>query len=202
MKLAAVVAALGVVTATSLGIAPASADETPKHGGTLTYMIPADAPPSFDGHRETTYATVHSTAPFYSVLIRLDTEHPEDVTKFVCDLCTEVPTPTDNGTTYTFKILEGVKWHDGSPLTADDVVFTYQRARNVPNSPGPFLQFLKHVAKTTAVDDHTVLIETDQPDPILLNEILNVWIVSRKNGENATTAQRSPVAIQDDRSAR
>ena len=30
------------------------------------------APPSFDGHRETTYATVHSTAPFYSVLIRLD----------------------------------------------------------------------------------------------------------------------------------
>ena len=53
-------------------------DETPKHGGILTYMIPADAPPSFDGHRETTYATVHSTAPFYSVLIRLDPEHPED----------------------------------------------------------------------------------------------------------------------------
>ena len=30
-------------------------------------MIPADAPPSFDGHRESTYATVHSVAPFYSV---------------------------------------------------------------------------------------------------------------------------------------
>ena len=54
------------------------ADETPKRGGILTYMIPADAPPSFDAHRETTYATVHSTAPFYSVLIRLDPEHPED----------------------------------------------------------------------------------------------------------------------------
>jgi peptide/nickel transport system substrate-binding protein len=81
-----------------------------------------------------------------------------------------------------------VKWHDGSPFTADDVVFTYQRARNVPNSPASFLQFLKHVARTTAVDDHTLVIETDQPDPILLNEILNVWIVSRKNGANATTA--------------
>jgi peptide/nickel transport system substrate-binding protein len=91
-------------------------------------------------------------------------------------------------THWEFKLRDGVKWHDGSPFTADDVVFTYQRARNVPNSPGSFLQFLKHVAKTTAVDDHTVLIETDQPDPILLNEILNVWIVSRKNGENATTA--------------
>ena len=81
-----------------------------------------------------------------------------------------------------------MKWHDGSPFTADDVVFTYQRARDVPNSPASFLQFLKHVAKTTAVDDHTLVIETDQPDPILLNEILNVWIVSRKNGEKATTA--------------
>lgn len=91
-------------------------------------------------------------------------------------------------THWEFKLRQGVKFQDGTPFTADDVVFTYQRARNVPNSPGPFLQFLKHVAKTTAVDDHTVMIETDQPDPILLNEISNVWIVSRKIGENATTS--------------
>ena len=71
-------AAFGAI-ASFIATGPASADETPKHGGILTYMIPADAPPSFDGHRETTYATVHSTAPFYSVLIRLDPEHPEDV---------------------------------------------------------------------------------------------------------------------------
>ena len=37
--------------------APKQSEGTPKRGGTLTYMIPADAPPSFDGHRETTYAT-------------------------------------------------------------------------------------------------------------------------------------------------
>jgi peptide/nickel transport system substrate-binding protein len=94
---------------------------------------------------------------------------------------------TIDPTHWEFKLRQGVKWHDGSPFTADDVVFTYQRARNVPNSPASFLQFLKHVAKTTAVDDHTLVIETDQPDPILLNEILNVWVVSRKNGGNATT---------------
>jgi hypothetical protein len=46
---------------------PAIAGETPKYGGTLTYMIPADAPPSFDGHRESTYATVHSVAGFVTV---------------------------------------------------------------------------------------------------------------------------------------
>ena len=55
---------------------PALADEEPKRGGSLNYMIPADAPPSFDGHRETTYATIHTAAPFYSVLIRVNPDNP------------------------------------------------------------------------------------------------------------------------------
>jgi peptide/nickel transport system substrate-binding protein len=104
---------------------PGSADETPKHGGILTYMIPADAPPSFDAHRETTYALVHMIAPFYSVLIRLNPDNPSDTTHFFCDLCTEMPSPTDDGKTYTFKIREGVTFQDGSALTAADVGATW-----------------------------------------------------------------------------
>src|SRR5437868_15452461 len=106
-------------------LAPALADEEPKYGDSLTYMIPADAPPSFDGHRESTYATVHSVAPFYSVLIRVDPENPADITHFVCDLCTELPQPTDDGRTYAFKIRQDVKFHDGSPLTAADVAASF-----------------------------------------------------------------------------
>jgi len=71
--------------------------ETPKRGGTLTYLVPADAPPSFDGHREGTFATVHSAAPFYSELIRVDLNNPSSTTDFGCDLCTALPQPTDNG---------------------------------------------------------------------------------------------------------
>jgi peptide/nickel transport system substrate-binding protein len=104
---------------------PGSADETPKHGGILTYMIPADAPPSFDAHRETTYALVHMIAPFYSVLIRLNPDNPSDTTHFFCDLCTAMPTPTDDAKTYTFKIREGVTFQDGSALTAADVAATW-----------------------------------------------------------------------------
>ena len=70
---------------------PALADETPKRGGTLVYMIPADAPPSFDGHREATFATIHAVAPFYSVLVRANPEDPADTTHFVCDVCTAMP---------------------------------------------------------------------------------------------------------------
>jgi peptide/nickel transport system substrate-binding protein len=104
----------------------ALADETPKHGGILNYVIPADAPPSFDGHRETTFATIHSAAPFYSLLIRVDPNNPSSTTGFVCDLCTAMPQPTDGGKTYTFKIREGVKFHDGSPLTASDVAASWE----------------------------------------------------------------------------
>src|SRR5215813_4939657 len=101
--------------------APAMADEAPKYGGILTYVIPADAPPSFDAQREETYATIHSAAPFYSTLIRINPDNPGSTTDIVCDLCTEMPAPTDGGTTYTFKIRQDVKFHNGDKLTAADV---------------------------------------------------------------------------------
>src|SRR5262249_407532 len=101
--------------------APAMADEAPKYGGILTYMIPADSPPSFDAQREETYATIHSAAPFYSVLIRINPNNPQSTTDIVCDLCTEMPQPTDGGKTYTFKIRDDVSFHNGDKLTAEDV---------------------------------------------------------------------------------
>ena len=75
--------------------APALAGEEPKRRGTLTYMIPADGPPSFDGHREATCATVHSAAPYYSVLIRINPDNPGSANDFVCDLCTAMLHETD-----------------------------------------------------------------------------------------------------------
>src|ERR1700688_911982 len=125
MKTQQVLIAAGLGLALAAPVQPARADDTPKRGGTLTYMIPADAPPSFDGHREETYATVHSVAPFYSVLLRIDPDNPSSTTNFVCDLCTEIPKPTDDGKTYTFKILTGVTFQDGAPLTASDVAASW-----------------------------------------------------------------------------
>src|SRR6266446_10176137 len=121
LKVAAVATMLGAAAIA----APAAADEEPKRGGTLTYMIPADAPPSFDAHREETYATIHSAAPFYSVLIRANPYNPGKTDDLVCDLCTVMPKPSDDGKTYTFKIREGVKFTDGSPLTAEDIAASW-----------------------------------------------------------------------------
>src|SRR5260370_27068922 len=118
----------GLVALLAVALAgSASAAETPKRGGILNYVIPADAPPSSDGHRETTFATAQSAAPFYSVLIRVNPANPGSTTDFVCDLCTAMPQPSGEGDTYVFKIREGVKSHDGSPLTASDVVASWNR---------------------------------------------------------------------------
>src|ERR1041385_1931885 len=124
-------AAAVAIAAAALAV-PGWAADTPKRGGTLTYLIPADAPPSFDGHRETTYATAHSVAPFYSVLIRVNPENPSSTTDFVCDPLTGMPKPADGGKTYTFKIRDGVKWHDGTPLTAADVAKSWQMIVDPP----------------------------------------------------------------------
>jgi peptide/nickel transport system substrate-binding protein len=132
----------------------ALADETPKTGGTLNYVIPADAPPSFDAHRETTFATIHSAAPFYSMLIRVDPNNPGSTTDFVCDLCTAMPKPTDDGKTYTFKIRDGVKFHDGSPLTAADVAASWEHIIHPPEGV------------LSPRETHYVMVDTvEAPDP-------------------------------------
>jgi peptide/nickel transport system substrate-binding protein len=134
------------------------ADDAPKHGGTLTYMIPADAPPTFDGHRETTYATVQSVAPYYSVLVRINPDNPSSTTDFVCDLCTEMPKPTDDGKTYTFKIRDGVKFHNGDTLTADDIAYNWNMIVFPPTGIlSPRASNFVMIDKIEATDPQTVV---------------------------------------------
>ncbi|HEY6979659.1 ABC transporter substrate-binding protein [Reyranella sp.] len=149
--------AVGLGLAASIAATPAGA-EGPTRGGTLTYLIPADAPPSFDGHRETTFATVHTAAPYYSVLIRVPPDNPSSTTEFVCDLCTEMPKPTDGGKTYTFKIRQGVKWHDGSKLTAQDVAASWNEIVFPPKGvTSARVSFYAMIDKIEAPDDATVV---------------------------------------------
>ena len=150
----------------------AHAVETPKRGGTLTFMIPADAPPTFDGHRETTYATAHAIAPFYSLLMRLNPENPSDTSAIVCDLCTEIPQPTDGGKVWTFRIRDGVKWHDGSPLTAIDVATSWRRMVSPP--PGILSSRAGHfsmVERVEAPDARTVVFTLKFPSSAFLTAL-------------------------------
>jgi peptide/nickel transport system substrate-binding protein len=152
-------AGICIVFGSAAAAVPPPEEEAPaKRGGILTYMIPADAPPSFDAHREGTFATLQAMAPFYSVLIRVNPENPSSTTDFVCDLCTAMPQPADDGKTYTFKIRDGVKWHDGSPLTAADVAASWEHIIHPPKGVlSPRQSWYTMVDTVEAPDPTTVI---------------------------------------------
>ena len=161
----------------------ATAEEAPKYGGTLTYMIPADAPPSFDAHRETTYATVHTAAPFYSTLIRVNPMNPGSTTDIVCDLCTEMPKPTDSGKTYTFKIRDDVKFHNGDKLTAEDVAASLNKIAFPSNGvPSPRASTFEMVDKIEALDPQTVVVRLKFATSAFLPALANPynWIYQKQ----------------------
>lgn len=139
-------------------VAPAGAQDKPKYGGTLVYLIPADAPPSLDAQREQTYATIHSAAPFYSMLVRVNPLNPGSTTDIVCDVCTKMPEPTDGGKTWTFTIRDDVKFHNGDKMTAEDVAASFNKIAFPPQGVlSPRSSNFMMVDKIEATDPHTVV---------------------------------------------
>lgn len=155
-----------LIAAVALGVGTVVAADaaTPKKGGILKYVVP-DEPPSFDGHRETTFALIHPIRPFYSLLIRVNPDNPASPTDFVCDLCEgKVPQPTDGGKNYTFKIRSGVKFHTGETLTAQDVLATYKKIIFPPEGVVSARKaYYTMVESVEAPDDHTVVFKLKYP---------------------------------------
>ena len=118
------VVALGVLVGSLVAGDPGrrAAQETPRRGGVLLAAIGADAP-SLDPHQEQTFATLQPVAPLYSTLLQID---PYRYPNVIGDVASEW-TISPDGLTYTFKIHPGIRFHDGSPLTAADVKATYDK---------------------------------------------------------------------------
>jgi peptide/nickel transport system substrate-binding protein len=166
-------ATAGVIIA--LGYSGSSMAAGPKQGGVLKFVVP-DEPPSFDGHRETTFALIHPIAPFYSLLIRVPPDHPYKSGEYECDLCTEMPKPTDDGKTYTFKLRDGVKFSDGSPLTAQDVVATYKKIIFPPEGVSSARKaFYVMVDSVNAPDEHTVVFKLKYPSGAFIPALANPY---------------------------
>ena len=88
---------------------------------------------------------------------------------------------------WEIKLRDGITWSDGTPFTADDVVFNGERAKSGElQSASPTTRQL--LDKTfTAVDDLTVRVTTDNPAPLTITELTYTPMVSRRHGEGATT---------------
>ncbi len=177
--------AMGAVLAFGLGVVgSASAAETPQKGGILNFVVGSKIP-SYDGHRETTFGVIHPIAPFYSVLIRVNPENPQSATDFVCDLCEgKVPTATEGGTKFTFKIRKGVKFHDGTPLTAADIKATFDKIIFPPDGiPSARKAFFKSVASVSAPSKYTVVFKLQFPSGAFIPALADPyhWVYSKKD---------------------
>src|SRR5688572_25669849 len=150
------------------------AAETPRRAGVLLAVIGADAP-SLDPHQESTFATLHPVAPLYSTLLQID---PYKYPSIIGDVASERKIAAD-GLTYTFKIRPGIRFHDGSPLTAADVKATYDKIVFPPEGVrSPRKIYYESVTHIEAPDPSTVVVTLKYPSASLLANLASPWNVT------------------------
>tara|TARA_B100000003_G_scaffold44031_1_gene37772 strand:- start:1513 stop:2982 length:1470 start_codon:yes stop_codon:yes gene_type:complete len=101
--------------------------------------------------------------------------------------------------TWYFFLREDVKFSNGQQMTSEDVVFSILRAKQ-PTSD--FKEYISTISSVKAIDDYTVQIKTSKPNPILLNQLSNIFIMSKQwSNENFATAPQNWDAGQETFSA-
>lgn len=117
------------------------------------------------------------------------------------DLAVEEPEVTDDGRTWTIKLRDGVTFHDGTPLTADDVVFTFETAAD-PENGSVWLSSLSYMESVKAVDDSTVELKLTEPYAYMGSRLAMIPILSdetpyKANETYATTENGSGPYVLD-----
>ncbi len=91
-----------------------------------------------------------------------------------------------NNLTWEFKLHKGVKFHDGTELTADDVIWSLDRPGTLTGSPASFSLYTKAIINKTVVDPNTIRLTTKEPYPLMLADMTMVYIVSKKATKGLT----------------
>lgn len=114
----------------------------------------------------------------YEGLVRLDGDG-----KIIGDLARSWDVSPD-GTTITFHLAQGVKWHDGSDFSAQDVVYSWTRAKDTSTKPtNPHADYWAPMESVTAPDDHTV--------KVTLKTYSDNWLFHMGAGSAAIVSQKS-----------
>jgi peptide/nickel transport system substrate-binding protein len=168
----------GVATAFSSTLAacggPASTNSTGNSAEEITAVVGYGNNQTWDPLQTASAFSMAAILHCYESLVEGDQVSREPY----AGLAKELPADVD-GTSFKFELRDGAKWHDGQPVTADDVVFTYARALDPTENVlvRTFLaSWLKEVGK---VDDRTVEFVLIKPFPYVLQRLQTVKIVPK-----------------------
>ena len=163
----------------------AAPEPNPKRGGVLRYGITM-RPPHFDVHQSGTINNLGSQGCMFDNLIRRD---PRDSGKTIIPDLAHSWEIAKDGKTYTFHLRQGVQFHDGAELTAEDVKATFDRIAKPPQGIAiPRSVLFKAVSEITAPDKYTVQFKLAEPRPVnfIMSAIASGWnvIVRKKTLED------------------
>lgn len=164
--------------------------QTPRYGGVFTTAISGN-PPSLDAQQESSTNTSMIVSPIYNQLVQAN---PFAVDKWAPGLAEKWQMSQD-GLAWTFDIRQGAKFHDGTALTVDDIVFNLKRLTNPPKDARSQLSYLlKPVVKSIDKAGSQVRMSLSQPFAIMLEVVghpfspLYSQKYLEKNGDMKTTA--------------
>lgn len=148
------------LTTASVPSTAAAASKRGGHAVVLNYAFPE----SWDPHLAGTLAVNAVTSPIYNQVVEFDPLQPDNV---IGDLAKSWEVQ-DNGATYIFHLHDNITWHDGKPLTAEDVAFSINRMIE-PGQPRPRVGLLRPMTKSAvALDRNTVKVSLKYPSPSFL----------------------------------
>jgi|LZCG01.1.fsa_nt_gb peptide/nickel transport system substrate-binding protein len=151
------------------------------YGGTLTAAISAD-PVGFDPHKTSAYSSFEVLENVYDTLVSVG-----DDLRPIPALAKTWATSED-GLTWTFNLRENVTFHNGDPLTAQDVKYSLERIMDPDTGSGAAWR-LAAVDSITAPDEYTVVIKLKYPYPGLLTKLggyKGMAIVDKKTVDDGT----------------
>jgi len=165
--------------AAAVAIAASVAFTAPIVAQELKIAVAADVT-SIDPHFFNLFPNNNIAEHIFDKLVQMDPD-----SRMIPGIATSWKTIDDK--TWEFKLRKGVKFHDGSELTAEDVVFSIDRVPLVPNSPGPFSAYTKAIVAKEIVDPYTIRFKYAAPYPLAPNDLSTIYIVSKKVAANAST---------------
>ena len=169
----AMLATLGVVTLAACGGgSDKSSDGASSTSITDLVVDVGQEPDSLDPF----YRNTAEAQRFYRLVYSSILKWNEDGT-VAPDLAADLPEVSEDGLTWTIKLKPGVTFHDGTPLTADDVVFSYETAVDAKNG-AVWLSALSYMESIDAVDDTTVVLKLSERYAYMSSRLAMIPIIS------------------------